>query len=98
MDLTNALYECYSALLDQPPSDTRAARSTYLEQGNPTLVDPTPRIDKIISLTQSLVETLNGMINHCPYTRATDSSAADRHDALMLRPTFAHLQLAFQVR
>lgn len=106
VDLTKTLYECYSDLLHQPPSDTRAAGSTYLEQGDPTLVDPTPQIDKVLSLTQSLVETPNGMINYHTYAGATDSSAANPSGpdtptilmTLMLRPTFAHLQLAFQVR
>ncbi|KAJ6127791.1 Transcription factor ACEII [Penicillium samsonianum] len=78
VELTKTLYECYSALLHQSPNNTGSARSTYFEQGgDPALVDPTSRIDKIFSLTQSLAETLNGIINHCPYTRATDLSAAN---------------------
>ncbi|KAG0156872.1 hypothetical protein PDIDSM_4054 [Penicillium digitatum] len=77
VDLTKALYECYSALLHNSPNDAGAAKSTDLEQGDQALVDPTPPIDKILSLTQSLAETLNGMINQYPSTRATDSSAAN---------------------
>lgn len=71
VELTRALHECYSALPQQSPDAAGAGESTYTEQGRDTmLVDLTPRIDKILSLTQSLTDTLSSMLNHRPYTSA----------------------------